>query len=134
MRFIKLDSNAVMPSRATHGSAGYDLCTPTSVVIPPRSKVTIMTELALVGMPENVVALIWPKSGPSHKLGSDILGGVIDSDYEKNIGVIYHNNKDEAIGYSAGDSIAQIILQEYLVVENDITMDERDGGFGSTNK
>jgi dUTP pyrophosphatase len=137
-RFVKLNKKAIKPTRATRGSCGYDLKTLNSVVIPAREKVTIETGIGIIDMPSTMCALIWPKSGRSHKLSCDILGGVVDSDYDgseaQDVRVIYFNNLNESIKFEAGESIAQLILQQYYITNDDEVDADRDGGFGSTNK
>ena len=135
MKFVQLDDNAVIPTRATHGSAGYDLHALESITIPPETHRLVKTGIGWEGMPENMVGFIWPKSGSSYKVGSDVLGGVIDSDYvRKDIGVILRNNSSEPLVIKQADSIAQLVIQEFVVMPTDITMDTREGGFGSTGK
>ena len=45
------------------------------------------------------------------KQGIDVLAGVIDADYRGEVGVILGNHSDTPFGVSAGDRIAQLILE-----------------------
>jgi len=137
MKFVKMNHNATLPSRATPGSAGYDLCAIADTVITAGTHKLIPTGIGWTDVPHCVVGLIWPKSGPSYKLGADVLGGVIDSDYDiRDIGVIIDlAGRTEDMVIKAGDSIAQMVIQPYLTVDNEVTpRSVRTGGYGSTGK
>ena len=135
MKFIKTSHGAILPSRATPGSAGYDLHAIKDYEIPAGSHLLIPTGIGWTNVPHDRVGLICPKSGPSYKLGSDVLGGVIDSDYDiKDIGVILYAGVKPLKG-KAGESIAQLIITNYYTVDNEPTPhSEREGGYGSTGK
>lgn len=136
MKFVKLDPRAIMPSRATHSSNGYDLCALDCARIPAGEWKLIPTGIGWTDIPANVCGLIWPKSKPSYKQGTDILAGDIDADYDqKDIGVILLNNMNEDLIIEAGQSIGQLVIQNYLTMPGEVTPREaRVGGFGSTNK
>lgn len=137
MKFVKMNHNAILPSRATPGSAGYDLCAVKDITIPAGTHALVPTGIGWTNIPHNRVGLIWPKSGPSYKIGADILGGVIDSDYDiKDIGVIIDlAGRTEDMVIKSGDSIAQLVIQEYFTVENEVTpRSTRAGGYGSTGQ
>ena len=62
---------------------------------------------------------------------------VIDSDYRGEVKVALHNDSEEAQEISAGERIAQLILQSYLPMEfievEELSEAERgNNGFGST--
>eukprot|EP01120_Amphizonella_sp_Union-15-10_P000134 TRINITY_DN10163_c0_g1_i2.p1 TRINITY_DN10163_c0_g1~~TRINITY_DN10163_c0_g1_i2.p1 ORF type:complete len:133 (-),score=34.83 TRINITY_DN10163_c0_g1_i2:3-401(-) len=67
-------------------------------------------------------------------------GGVIDSDYRGNLGVILFNHGDKPFTISRGDRIAQLILEkistpEVFVVGDEESLEETqrgENGFGST--
>ncbi|MDD5397360.1 MAG: dUTP diphosphatase, partial [Candidatus Moranbacteria bacterium] len=82
-------------------------------------------------------ALIWDKSGISHKNGIKTLGGVIDSNYvgEWFVGLVNLGQEDYVIG--KGQKIAQVLFQKVEIPEiEEVEELERtnrgDGGFGST--
>lgn len=133
--FVKMRDDAIIPTLATSGSAGYDLRTPTGVTIHPKERLLVSTGIGWKGIPECVVGLVWPKSGLANKYGIDTLAGVIDSDYEGTIGVILINHGEHPHYFAAGDAIAQLVLQRCMLInENDKPTEERTGGYGSTGK
>ena len=130
------------PTRATSGSAAYDLrFAPKSgdlVTVHSRSTKTLPTGLS-IELPEGYAALVCSRSGLAAKHGIQVLNapGVIDSDYRGEIGVILHNNSDNCVVFRAGDRIAQLmivpVLQvDWVSVDALGETDRGDGGFGST--
>ena len=80
IKFKKLREDAVIPTRATDGSAGFDL-TATSKVV-KGTQVIYTTDLA-VEIPKGYVGLLFPRSsitnGVGLRLGNSV--GVLDSDF-----------------------------------------------------
>jgi dUTP pyrophosphatase len=76
----KLVSEAVLPAKATPGSAGYDLCSIEDVIIPPNSKGKVKTGLSFM-IPTNTYARIAPRSGLAWKNSINVGAGVVDEDY-----------------------------------------------------
>jgi len=135
MEFVLLNTDAQMPTRATSGSAGYDLYAMDDVTIPLYGQATIPTGVGIINVPKDVAGFIWPRSGTAHKAGIDRLAGLIDSDYSDGIGVILINHGDKPFHIKKGDRMAQIVFKNIILVANDIVIsDDRDGGFGSTGK
>lgn len=138
MKCAKLDPTAVIPNRATTGSAGYDLVSIESYELKPGERKPFKTGIALQ-FPNNIFGRIAPRSGLSVKRGIDVMAGVIDEDYTGEILVVLVNLGQETVTVNAGDKIAQIILQQYFVsnIEEvaELTPTERgSNGFGSTDK
>ena len=130
------------PTRATSGSAAYDLrYTPKdgdSIVVRSNDTEVLPTGLS-IELPEGYAALVCSRSGLATKHGIHVLNspGVIDSDYRGEIGVILHNNSDYSVIFRAGDRIAQLMIVPVLSVEwvSVDALGETDrgsGGFGST--
>ena len=131
------------PTRATAGSAAYDLrYTPTdddeSIVVHANSTKVLPTGLS-IELPEGYVALVCSRSGLAAKHGIQVLNapGVIDSDYRGEIRVILHNNSDHSVIFRAGDRIAQLMIVpvlsvDWVSVDALGETDRGDGGFGST--
>lgn len=134
-----ITDDALTPSYAHVGDAGVDLCAAHGDIIYPGERKLVMTGLRL-GMPENVVALVHPRSGLALKQGLTVLNapGTIDSNYRGEIGVIlYNSDKDRAVTIEIGDRIAQLVFQEVLTVDlhQVDSLDDTDrgeAGFGST--
>lgn len=133
--------NAVIPSKATKNSAGYDLFTPYDVTVPPNNNILVKLGIKCV-IPNGYYGRIAPKSGNSYKFTHTIGGGVIDNDYRNELGAIVINYGNESYTFKKGTSIAQLILEK--IAENEVCIEvdnsdidfvektERVGGFGST--
>lgn len=134
----KLHPDAIIPNVAHPGDAGCDLFTVEKVVLNPGERTQVPTGLAFE-LPEGYAALIWDRSGVSHKGGIKTLGGVIDSGYrgEYKIGVI--NLSDQAYVFEKGHKVAQMLIQKvetptFEEVEELSDTSRGEGAFGSTGK
>ncbi len=130
-----LSSLAKLPLRATNGSAGYDLFAASSIIINPWSRACINTDIS-IKVPTGTYGRIAGRSGLALK-GITTAGGVIDSDYRGNIGVILYNLSDDEFKVNVGDKIAQLILEkietpEVVQVSLLENTNRGDRGFGST--
>lgn len=144
-QIIRLSDNPELkiPSRATVGSAGFDLQANIEKPIKlfPGEWVKIPTGLKIWIRDQNLVGFIVPKSGKGSKgFGIKNLTGVVDSDYQGEIiATIWNTNLDEPIEIKPFDRIAQIlflpfIAAEFTEVQVFETGTERgEGGFGSTS-
>lgn len=140
IKFYKVRPDAIIPQRATPGSAGFDLRADMerSVLLEPGHRTTIKTGISTELSPD-VVGLIWPRSGLSVDHGLDKLAGVIDSDYRGEIKVALINHGDKPVRIDPGQKMAQIIFQQVLteaeIGSGVISETERgSGGFGSTDE
>ena len=135
IKFKRLNEKAILPERATDGSAGFDIHATERVEIWPGAQAKIPTGIACV-IPDNCVGLIWPRSGLAVKFKLSTNAGVIDSDYRGEIHICMINHGDRMYEIKAGDRIAQMIVQPYLgtAIEVDNLDDTSRGsqGFGST--
>ncbi len=141
--FQKLNSHAVVPSRATAESAGFDLsvCSEEPITIGAGETVMIHTGLAVV-LPVGTAGMVYPRSGLSikHGLGLANCVGVIDSDYRGELMVPLYNHSSEPFTVFGGDRIAQMVVTPVILPDVDeIPMGESlpesergTGGFGST--
>ena len=133
MKFIQLDPNAIIPTRGTRYSAGYDLYANDKGMIEPKRRKTIPTGISWIQVPNHIVGLIMPRSGLANKYGIATMAGVIDSDYRGEINIILYNTGHETFSYNKGDRLAQLIIQEYLTLEEEsIVYTIGNGGFCST--
>ena len=143
---IKLLNNSgtspvTIPSYATRGSAGMDLCAclDKPILVKAGEIVRIPTGIALQLPDKYVGGFIFPRSGLSSKNGISLINcvGVLDSDYTGEIvcPVVNHSNIDYTINH--GDRIAQIVFLPVCIAKlslvDELSSTERgEGGFGST--
>lgn len=133
--------NLPIPSRATPGSAGFDLRAAITepLTLYTLDRVRVPTGFA-VQIPDGFVGLVCPRSGLAWQFGVTVLNapGTIDADYRGPLDVLLINLGYEPFTVERGDRIAQLVLapvaimEPVEVVEFDET--ERQGGFGSTGR
>ncbi|MEG0614577.1 MAG: dUTP diphosphatase [Oscillospiraceae bacterium] len=143
LKIKRLKSGAVLPKRATAGSAGYDLCAciDKDVQIFPDEIKKIPTGIASGLSDENFVILLYARSGLAANFGLTLANcvGVVDSDYRGEIVVPLINLGKEIITISSGERIAQMVVAP-VCLPTISEVDEipetlrGDGGFGSTGK
>lgn len=137
MKFKKLREDAYTPTKGHTFDAGWDLRAVETVVLVQGTRTLVKTGIAL-DIPQGHVGMIWPRSGLANEWGLDILGGVIDSGYHGEVGVLVINHGEYVKQIKAGDKIAQLVLQEHLlcqmveVAEFAGESSRGDAGFGST--
>ena len=131
-----------LPKRATIGSAGYDFYTPINFTLKPQETINIPTGIR-VKINEGWFLAIFPRSGLGFKYRLQLNNtvGIIDSDYfnSDNEGHIFikitnDSNENKTVELNAVQGFAQGIFMPFGLVEDDDTTDQRNGGFGSTNK
>lgn len=142
LKIMKIRDDAVIPKRATEGSAGIDLCAciEGDITIALGERVKIPTGLA-ISVPETCVSLVFARSGLSVKHGIGLANsvGVIDSDYRGEVIVALVNNGTEPYTVSKNERVAQLCVMPVCVLPIEIcdSLDETQrgqGGFGSTGK
>ena len=108
-----MDVTAIIPQRATEGSAGYDLSSKDNgeiTLIPAHGKAIIMTGLQSF-IPEGCYGRIAPRSGMSWENHTMIAAGVVDRDYEGELGIVIFNHGGNDLEISPGERVAQFILE-----------------------
>jgi dUTP pyrophosphatase len=161
IRFKKIHPDAKIPTCGTDQAAGLDLYAIEDVLIPPcECPNGLLTEDVVIedhiDVPVRVgqadvrtgLSLAVPigfygknesRSGLSFKNGIEVGAGVIDADYRGELKVKLYNFTEEPYLVRAGDRIAQLVVNTYLVCDPE-EVDELDetergeGGFGSTGK
>lgn len=138
----KITKNATIPTKATEGSAGYDMYAQLDepLVIPPYTGKMIKSGIAL-SIPDGYAGFIFARSGLSTKKGlrPSTCVSVIDSDYRGEIGLPIYNDSDEPQTINPNERIAQIVFLKVLKPEIEIvdSLDETDrgeSGFGSSGR
>lgn len=135
-----LAPGATAPTRATEGSAGYDLNANKTAALIPGERALVGTGVSLQ-LPADLAASVRPRSGLAAKHGVTVLNtpGLIDPDYRGEIKVILYNAGNKPFWVNRGDRIAQLTFEHIITpeLEQVQTLDETDrgtGGFGSTGK
>ena len=140
VKFVKLNSDAIVPTYGTDCAAGADLyALPNgAVAIKPNETVLIHTGIAMQ-IPDGYAGFIFARSGIATKRGLAPANkvGVIDSDYRGEIMVSLHNHSDAVQEIADGERIAQLVITPFLRAEFTETDELSDtvrgeGGFGST--
>lgn len=137
---IKIDNkkSAILPTKGTENSAGYDISCCQDTLINSKSYKMLDTGISMK-IPNGYFGKIECRSSLACK-GFSVLGGVIDSDYRGEIKVILMNNGELDYNFKKGDRIAQIIIHKIMnnaiieIVDNLDDTKRGDGGFGSTGK
>jgi len=139
----KLKENAVVPKRATGGSAGADLyaCIDEPVVIRPSQLVKIPTGIAIELQRADLGAFLFARSGLGVKYGITLSNGVgvVDSDYRGEICVGLCNVSDKPYTIQPGERVAQmvimpVVLADFLEADELSDTQRGAGGFGSSGK
>ena len=132
---------ASLPSKATSGSAAYDICVwpDAPVTIGVGEIVSLPTGIAMEPDRENVAALMLGRSGLGAKHGITLANcvGLIDSDYRGEMRVTLINRGSAPFVVNPGDRVAQLmfvpVFAAALTLADELGDTERGaGGFGST--
>lgn len=143
LKMKKMRPDAVIPRRATPGSAGLDLCAciDAPLLLPARGGHAVIPTGIAVGLPEGTAGFVFARSGLGVKHGVALSNGVgvIDSDYTGEICVGLLNQFDEPYEIQPGERIAQLVVMPAVcppVEEAEaLTRTQRGaGGFGSTGR
>ena len=143
LRVKRVRPGAVLPSRATEGSAGMDLCACVQepITITPGDLVKVPTGIAAALPGPDLAIFLFARSGLGVKHGICLSNGVgvVDSDYRGEICVGLCNVGKDPYTIQPGERIAQMVIMPVAVLPLLETeeLDETargEGGFGSTGK
>ena len=143
LKMKKVRENAIIPKRATAGSAGLDLCAciDEPLTVKAGERAVIPSGIAIALESSEVVALVFARSGLAIKHGISLSNsvGVIDSDYRGEICVGIINSSRDDYTVNPGERIAQLVLTPVIPAEpvEVESLDETErgaGGFGSTGR
>ena len=137
----RINNDAIIPTRGTTWSAGYDLYSCIDILIKPGERQLINTGLSME-IPENYVGLICDRSSYSFNYGLQKGAGVIDSDYRGEIKVLLFNHSNNDVLIKMGDRCAQLLimpiitpyLEECVSLHDAVNSERNESGFGSTGK
>jgi deoxyuridine 5'-triphosphate nucleotidohydrolase len=105
----RLNNEAKIPTRATAGSAGYDLYASEENIIIAGNRGIIKTGL-MIEIPKGYCGQVWPRSGFSAKNGIESGAGIIDSDYRGELMIILYNHSLIDFKVEKHMRMAQLIL------------------------
>ena len=109
-----------LPSRATPGSAGYDLCAAVrdELVIPSGDRALVPTGFR-IAIPAGYEGQIRPRSGLALRSGILVPNapGTIDSDYRGELQIILLNTGEKPFTVRRGDRIAQLVIAAVSTAE-----------------
>jgi dUTP pyrophosphatase len=133
----KLNPLAKIPTRAYEHDAGLDLTSVEDHILSPGEGRIFKTGIA-VAIEPGFVGLVWDRSSMGKK-GIKTLGGVIDSGYRGEIGVILWNISLDPQEIKVGDRIAQLLIQAVATPQTEEVSslsdtDRKAGGFGSSGR
>lgn len=136
----KVRQQAILPRRATPGSAGMDVCACINepCVLQPGERVLIPTGFAMA-LPEGWAGFLFARSGLGTRKGIALSNGVgvIDSDYRGEVCVGLCNFSQESYTIAPGDRIAQLVVMPvwmggFREVDSLEETVRGENGFGST--
>ena len=140
-KFSKSHPDGVNPKYAYTSDSGFDLYSTEDTWIHASDRKLIPTGIHL-DIPEGYEVQIRSKSGLAFKQGLFVLNspGTVDEGYTGEIQVILFNTTDEKIKIEKGQKIAQAVLCpvvsgkwiKFVEVENILSKDRNENGFGST--
>jgi len=131
----KLSATAIVPTRAHDDDAGLDVYASIDAIVPACGWAWVSTGIAMAVAP-GFCARVCPRSGLAGE-GITVDAGVIDAGYRGEVKVLLVNRNDYCVTVTAGQKIAQILIQPIarptITVVDELPPSERgDKGFGST--
>ena len=136
---MKLRVDAVLPSRAHSGDAGFDLSACEEITIGVGERAAVGTGIA-VEIPDGHAGLVVPRSGLALRHGISMVNspGVIDAGYRGEVRLLLLNTDNaSAFTVEPGMRVAQLLvvpLADIELIETDeaTATDRGVGGFGSS--
>lgn len=135
---IMLDEGAIMPTKAHHTDAGFDLYSRDTQIVSAKESATFDTGVHIELLP-GTVGMLKSKSGLNvrHGITSE---GVIDVGYTGSIVVKLYNNSGYDYKVNAGDKISQLVILplayvgELTEVDHFEETERGNNGFGSSGR
>lgn len=137
IKIQSLHPNFKMPTKATPGSAGFDLYLCGELTIQKNETVKVPLGFC-IEIPKGFEAQIRGRSSLTYR-GTIVPVGTIDSDYRGEISVVICNLNNDSLLFKGGERIAQMIIQQLPTMDLEIATGLQEttrgaGGFGSTGK
>jgi dUTP pyrophosphatase len=112
----KMHADAIIPTKGTTLSTGYDLFSCIDCVVHEGKRFVVPTGIR-IKIPEGCYGRIASRSGNTVKHGVEVGAGVIDRDYEGEIRVVLFNHGNRPFHIRQGYRVAQIIMEKYEDVQ-----------------
>ena len=125
----------VEPKRSTYGSAGWDIHAPEEITLKAGEVTTVTLDLKL-SIPMEFYGKFFTRSSMA-AANVQVMGGVIDSDFDGPIKLFLSNHGQEDLIVAAGVSVANLCFlprPEVKFVMEEIKERGEHKGFGSTNQ
>lgn len=139
-----MGSSIPLPTYATEGSAAIDLraCIAEPLTVKPGETVLVPSGIAISIHDPGLVALLVPRSGMAIKHGIVLANtiGVIDSDYQGEVGIGIYNRGNAAYTIEPGERVCQMLFVPVAQVALNIVeafsleSERGTGGFGHTGR
>ncbi len=133
-------NDILLPKRGSKASAGYDFYLLEDITIKAKDEIKVKTGIKAYMLEDEVLEVYIRSSLGIKGIRIKNTVGIIDSDYynnPKNEGEIIaflENSSKEDLVLKKGDRFIQGIFKKYLTIDNEDELEDRVGGFGSTNK
>jgi len=141
VHFFRLDHNpdVALPSRATPGSAGYDVRSAAPDFVLHPGEIRLVETGLIMELPPHLECQVRPRSGLAVRHGVTLPNspGTIDPDYRGELKVPLQNLGSAPVPIERGSRVAQLVFARFETP--DVEESERlshtergTGGFGST--
>ena len=134
-KYVKIGYMGLEPKRSTFGSAGWDIHTPEEINLKAGEVTTITLDLKL-SIPLEYYGKFFTRSSMA-AANVQVMGGVIDADYEGPIKLFLSNHGKEDLTVAAGVSLANLCIlprPDVKFIMEEIKETGKHLGFGSTNQ
>jgi len=139
IKIMKIDPDAILPSKAHPTDAGYDLYAVQTLTIRAGGKAPVVGTGIAMALPTATEAQVRPRSGIALKHQVTVLNapGTIDADYRGEVKVILINHGRVSFQIEKGMKIAQMVIAPVLATQlsEASSLDDTqrgEGGFGSS--
>ena len=140
IKFLLLNSDAVVPTKQHHDDSGYDLYSLDTKALKP-GEISLFKLGFSIEIPVGYEMQIRSRSGLALKHGIIVLNspGTVDSGYRGELGVILFNTSAEPYVVNKYDRIAQAVFCKVEDVEWKLSTQlggtaRKKGGYGSTGR
>ena len=136
IKYYSTSNNSHVLTKATPGSAGFDLYSAENKELKAWSNWSISTGLKF-RIPDDMFGKIFSRSGQFLRDKVTVEGGVIDSDYRGALKILLFNHSSSVFEIKNGQRIAQIVFFKkvhvnFNCVESFEPEEKNDSGFGSS--